>query len=216
MASQPRGEQFRQGSEQPLVDRGQVVLAFESRTNDPGLAQDLQMMRNRGLRDMETLDDLSARQLARCRDLLDDPEPIRIGKRLQCPNHVPIVHCWPDQSPTSIGALKCRQALVFSEGAASVHPPPVRPDFGGVAAGSGTRKRLACRALGVRGVDPVRELGSTRSDDEGAAALLGELFVPRVLALVLAARDGLDEFLAELFGERVIRPRAGQKRITVR
>src|SRR5438105_1201109 len=66
-----------------LVDGRVVVLALGTADEQARLHQELQVMRNRGLRDVEALGELTARELAGRGDLLDHAETRRIGERLQ-------------------------------------------------------------------------------------------------------------------------------------
>src|SRR5260221_3754064 len=73
-------------------------------------------------------------------------------------------------------------------------------------------KRLAFGALGLRLVGVVTELDACRGWHEGPAALFRNALVERILGLVFAARRGLDDFLAQLFGQSVGRSVSTEKR----
>ena len=59
------------------------MLALGAGHQDLGIRKDLEVMRDRRLRDVEVLGDLAAGQLARGRDLLDHTEARRVGQGLE-------------------------------------------------------------------------------------------------------------------------------------
>lgn len=59
---------------------------------EPSIVQDLEVMRDRGLRDREEFADLATGELARRRDFLDHPKPSGFRQRFQDAQQSLVVH----------------------------------------------------------------------------------------------------------------------------
>src|SRR5262245_41864914 len=85
-----------------------------------------------------------------------------------------------------------------------------------MAGGSGLRKWLARRVVGIRLVAVVGAFVLARACHEGATDLLFGELIARLVAFVFSRRHRLDGLLCELFGERVARFGAANEGVVAR
>ena len=82
------------------------MLALVSHRKDPGHAQDLEVVRDRRLRDVEPFGDLSTAELTTRGDLLNHSKPRRIAERSQRLHERPVVQLLDvsrDHDPFNLG-----------------------------------------------------------------------------------------------------------------
>jgi len=85
-----RQKQARNNGDQLPIDADEVMLALSPDCKDPGVRQQLQVVRDGRLGQIEALGDLAARQLSRSSNLLDHPEALRMRERLERSNNLRI------------------------------------------------------------------------------------------------------------------------------
>src|SRR5579859_8185173 len=75
-----------------LVDRREVLLSLLPTNQDSGVGEDLEVVRDGGLRNVEELGALPARQLPGGCDFLNHPEAGWIGQSSERAHHLAVVH----------------------------------------------------------------------------------------------------------------------------
>lgn len=85
-------KQIAEPFERVAIERDVAMLSLVPHDEQARVEQQLQMMGDRGLRELEAVDDLAAAELIGLRELLHDAKARRVGEGFERLHELPIVH----------------------------------------------------------------------------------------------------------------------------